>query len=356
MLRSNPIKIMRAEKLIQFLLKAIPAKRRVLIKGRPGMGKTDIAYHVCNAVGADMVLMHPAISDPTDFMGMPAITNGGAEAHFLPFGNLAKLVKATRPTVCFLDDVGQAAPAVQAALMQLVLARSVNGTRISDEVTFLGATNDTTHCAGVSGMIEPLKSRWDCIVELSFSSDDWASWALDNAMPIELIAYGRQFPDSISPSDWKPSKEIKPTPCPRTWASVGEWLNAGVDDHEVLAGAVGDVEAIKFSAFRQMMHHLPSLDDILLNPSQAPLPPQTITVQDISGKEHTYSGACLGVALASALAARATAQNLGRVMIYSSRLEKRLDVLIMKDAVRRNKSLSMSREFVRWSVENQGVL
>src|SRR6266404_5112144 len=131
---------MRPEKLQQFLVKSINSRRRVLVKGKPGIGKSDFVSHAAQSVGAELVLMHPSISDPTDYKGMPALTANGTEAHFLPFGDLSRLCKTRKLTVAFLDDIGQAAPAVQAALMQLILARSVNGTTISPEVVFVGAT------------------------------------------------------------------------------------------------------------------------------------------------------------------------------------------------------------------------
>ncbi len=337
-----------------FLKQSFTANRRVLIKGKPGIGKSDIVAQACADIGAVLVLMHPAISDPTDYKGMPALTAGGTEAHFLPFGDLNKLIKAKAKTVCFLDDIGQAAPAVQAALMQLILARSVNGSRISDEVVFVGATNDTTHAAGVSGMIEPLKSRWDTIIELECSVDDWTQWAFANNMPVDLIAYLRSNPQSLS--DFKPTKELRNSPCPRTWAAVGKWINANVEDYEVLAGAVGESESVKYLAWRTMQNHLPSLDDILLNPSTAPIPPQTVEVVDCKGERRTYSGACIGVSVATALARKATPQNFGRILVYTDRLEKRLEILTVKDAIRQNKAVCMTPAFVEWSVSNQGLL
>lgn len=345
---------MRPEKLLSFLTASIKNGRRILIKGMPGIGKTDIVDQARNAANADMVLMHPAISDPTDFKGMPALTAGGKEAHFLPFGDLSRLCKANSLTVAFLDDIGQAAPAVQAALMQLILARSVNGTHLSPHVVFIGATNDTTHMAGVSGMIEPLKSRWDTIVQLEVNVDDWSLWAFDHDMPADLIAYLRSYPQSLC--DFKPTKEIKNGPCPRTWASVGKWVNDGVTDHEVLAGAVGEAEAVKYSAFRIMQQHLPSLDDILLNPATAPLPPDTITVKDATGKDHTYPGAALNVSVSCALASKASPKNLERILTYSNRLDKRFELLLMKDALRRDKTIAASQPYVRWAVQNQGLL
>ena len=329
---------MRAEKLSQFLVKSIRANRRVLVKGKPGVGKSDIVAQACAEVGAEMVLMHPSISDPTDFKGMPALTNKGTEAHFLPFGDLSKLCKATALTVAFLDDIGQAAPAVQAALMQLILARSVNGTRISPHVVFVGATNDTSHCAGVSGMIEPLKSRWDTIVELECSVDDWSQWALTAGMPCELVAFIRFRPALLS--DFKPTREIRNSPCPRTWASVGSWLNDGVKDLEVFTGAVGEGAAVEFFSFLDLYASLPSLDAILLDPANADVPEKPAAL----------------FAVSAGLARKATPQNLDRVTTYLSRLPKEFEVMAVRDAVRLNKTVTASPAFVAWATKNSTVL
>ena len=38
----------------------------VLITGAPGIGKSDIVAQATQAIGAKMILSHPAVSDPTD--------------------------------------------------------------------------------------------------------------------------------------------------------------------------------------------------------------------------------------------------------------------------------------------------
>lgn len=329
---------MNSEKLTKTLVTAIKTNRRLLIKGKPGIGKSDIVGQATDACAADMVLMHPAISDPTDYKGMPAICQGGAEAHFLPFGDLSRLVKATKTTVAFLDDIGQAAPAVQAALMQLVLARSVNGTRISDHVVFVGATNDTTHMSGVSGMIEPLKSRWDSIVELEASIDDWSNWALDNALPPELVAFLRFRPALLS--DFKPTKELRNSPSPRGWASVGRWMASGLRDLEVFTGAVGEGAAVEFVSFLDMYANLPSLDAILLDPLNADVPAKPAAL----------------FAVASGLARKATTANLERVTAYTARLPKEFDVMAIRDSVRIHKGITACPAFVAWATRNSSVL
>lgn len=310
----------------------------MLVKSKPGNGKTSIVWQVCEAIKAQVVLMHPAISDPTDFKGLPALSEDRTYAHFLPFGDLQKLCTADRPTVAFLDDIGQAAPAVQAALMQLILARSVNGTGISPEVVFIGATNDTTHMAGVSGMIEPLKSRWDTIVELETSVDDWSTWALNNNMPAWLVGFMRFRPALLS--KFEPTKQITNSPSPRGWTSVGNWSNAGIHDLEVWVGAVGEGAATEAFAFYNTQAKLPSLDAILLDPDKVEVPEEP---------------ACL-YAVSAGLARKATPSNLDRVTTYLARMPKEFDVSCMKDARRLTPAIQTTPAFVTWSVRNKEVL
>ena len=182
---------MKPNDLTKLLTLAFQHNLKVLIKGAPGIGKTDIVVEAANAADADLVLMHPAVSDPTDFKGLPAVVKSHAE--FLPYGQLRKLIDATRKTICFIDDIGQAPHAVQAALMQLLQSREIDGHRISDHVTFCGATNDTSHMAGVQNLLEPVKSRWDTIVELVPDRIQWVRWAKRKNHP-ESVGWGLSLP------------------------------------------------------------------------------------------------------------------------------------------------------------------
>ena len=93
------------------LVHSFKHRRKVLVKGAPGVGKSDIVSQACAEVQADLLFMHPAVSDPTDYKGMPAILPDG-RAEFLPFGDLNKLIQAKKLTIAFLDDIGQAPPEI----------------------------------------------------------------------------------------------------------------------------------------------------------------------------------------------------------------------------------------------------
>lgn len=335
---------MKPSQLISHLTTSIRQGRKTLIKGAPGVGKSDIVETAAKAASADLILSHPAVSDPTDYKGMPAVNAAGTEAHFLPFGDLNALIQATRPTVCFLDDIGQAPHGVQAALMQLILARQVNGHRISDHVVFVGATNDSSHRAGVHSILEPVKSRWSTIVSLEPDLDDWCSWALGPGdMPAELIGFIRFRPELLS--KFEPTRELTNSPSPRTVAECGRWLkdwgpNLPNYAHEVLAGAAGAGFAAELLGFLKIYQQLPNIDQILMDPSRAPVPTEPAALY----------------AVVAALTRRFTKTSAHSCFTYAARLPKEHEMLLVKDAQRVNPDLRTAREFTQWAIKHGSFL
>ena len=59
---------------------------------------------------------------------------------------------------------------------------------------------------------------------------------------------------------------------PRGWEYVAGWVNDGIDDDEVIAGCVGRGQASSYLAYRKLMSDLPDIDQVLLDPENAPLP------------------------------------------------------------------------------------
>lgn len=327
---------MRPSELFTFLAEAIRARLPVLITGAPGIGKSDIVAQATADAGADLILSHPAVADPTDAKGLPWISDDGATATFLPFGELARAVRADRPTVWFLDDLGQAPPAVQASYMQLLLARRVNGHKLPDCVSFLAATNRRTDRAGVSGILEPVKSRFTSIVELAPDLDDWTRWALAHDVPAELVAFLRFRPELLC--DFEPSADLSNCPLPRTWAHVGRIMALDLPEtvrHTAVSGAVGEGAATEFLAFLRLFQSLPSIDAILVDPDASDIP-------DRPGARY---------AVVTALATKTTVQNFGRIARYAARMmdagHGEFSALLLRDAIRREPAVQTTADFNR---------
>jgi hypothetical protein len=335
---------MRPAQLRKFLAATIDARLPVLITGAPGIGKSDIVTQAAQEAKADIIISHPVVADPTDAKGLPWPEKSGERASFLPFGELADALEAKKPTVWFLDDLGQASPAVQASFMQLILARRINGHALPDHVTFVAATNRRTDRAGVQGILEPVKSRFASIVELEPNLDDWLDWALTSGQPSELMAYLRFRP--INLHAFNPTQDLKNSPCPRTWAYAGKFVNMGLDrDIELAAiqGAVGEGAAAEFVGFLQVCRELPSFDGILLDPDKAKIP---------------CTNPAAMFATATGLADRTTVQNFPRVVQYAERMHShRCDthkaglaqfaVLLIRDAWRRKPDVQDTGTFIK---------
>lgn len=334
---------MKPSELKTTLVAAIRARLPILITGAPGIGKSDIVEQAAHDSGNDLILSHPAVADPTDAKGLPWVVDG--QATFLPFGELSRAIGADVPTVWFLDDLGQASAAVQASYMQLLLARRVNGHRISDHVTFIAATNRRTDRAGVSGILEPVKSRFGSIIELEPDLNEWCSWAIDRDLPPELIAFLRFQPDRLC--QFTASADLTNCPVPRTWSHVARILALGLPNgirHAMIAGAIGEGTAVELSAFLRLYAELPSIDQILIDPMSVKLPDSPSTLYAVS----------------SALAHRATQGNFARIAQFVGRLvdagKGEFGVLIVRDAMQRDATITQTTAFVKLATGDLGNL
>lgn len=326
-----------------FLSKTIPARLPVMVTGKPGIGKTDIVKQAATAAGARCIVKHPVISDPTDFKGMPWVSEGRAQ--FLPFTDLAELMTASSPTVCFFDDIGQAPASVQAALMQLFLAREINGQAVSEHVTFVAATNRRADRAGVSGILEPVKSRFVSIVELDVESSEWCKWAVTAGIAPQVIAYIRMRPGFLC--DFKPTSDLKNSPSPRTWSHLAKLVALDLPNTMRLtayAGAVGQDCAAEFTSFERTWQSMISPDAVLANPNAAQIPTEPSALY----------------ALSTALAMRVTKDSMSRYVTYIERLIQaglaEFAAVSMQTAITRDQNLANTGAYINAMAGQLGQL
>ena len=327
------------------LMFAISNKLPILLKGAPGIGKSDIVAQAAKDSNAKLIISHPVVSDPTDYKGLPFPSENGREAVFLPFGELNELINTKDTTVFFLDDLGQAPASVQAACMQLILARRINGHKVSDKVVFFAATNRREDRAGVTGILEPVKSRFSAIIELTPDIDDWVSWANQNNMPMMLVSFIQFKPDFLY--KWKPTADMTNSPCPRTVASVGKMVNCNIPEKlefEMFSGAAGQGFAAEFNAYRKVYMSLPKIEEIMDNAESMAIPTDPAKMFAISGY----------------IAHNNTAKNIPKLYKYIVRMPLEFQTLVMKSTAKIakniNSKVTSTNEFLDWSVKNSAVI
>ncbi len=345
---------------LSFLLKtAIQNRKNVLISGAPGIGKTDIVKQVCEELRTipgfeklELIISHPVVSDPTDYKGLPFEVNG--EARFLPFNDLKQIIDAEVPTVFFIDDFGQAEYSVQKATMQLLWGGKLNGHKISPYVTFIGATNRKQDKAGVTGMLECVKSRFHTIIELTPSVEDWIDWAKEHEMPMELIAFVRfRERESMSIFKFEPSMDVeKNSPCPRTIANVGQWMNLGINPinnthFEVIKGAIGEGLALELKGFLTNITELPDIDELIKNADKFMTP---------RGYKLPANRPDLAITICGALVHRINKKNCDAIMTIASKLEEEYAFMLCKDAIEKFDDLKEEKSFMDWAINHKEFL
>ena len=354
-------------KLFKSLVKSILNKHQFMIVGAPGVGKTDIVIQAVEFIRkwvgpCNLIILHPVVSDPTDFKGYPAIVNG--KATFLPFNELQAMITADVMTVVFFDDLGQASPTVQAAAMQLSLGRAINGHKISEYVVFVAATNRKEDFAAVQGILEPVKSRWTSIVQLVVDAMQWLDWAKgDGEFEMDgnylkdwwikrqaetqasdgiINKYVRAFiarrPHLLH--DFQASQDMVNTPSPRTVVNAGKVIDGDYDRdcrRSLLAGAVGQGWTDEFLAFMDMVDRMVDPGLVIQAPKDVDIP----TDHDVL------------YVLCQALAERAIDKNFNNIMEFCNRIEEReFQKLLVSLAVTKDESLKNTTGYITWAAAN----
>lgn len=334
-----------------FLDRALVKHKQVLIKGKAGTGKTFSFQQSAARVGFDIITLCTPLQSPVKVGGYPRppVTEDGDATHCL-FDGIARAFRATKPTVLVWEDLGMGGGETLKSILEFVQFGRIDGKVLPDFVVQGATTNDVGHGADVQGLIEPLKTRWDTIIELENSVDDIVPYGLSKGWPSDLLAFLRNAPDALH--DHKPSKSMSiDGACPRGWEHVADWINDGFDDPEVIAGCVGKGRATQYLAFRSLVNELPDIDGVLMDPDGSPVP------ENPSAK----------FLVSMALASRMTAGNFGACVKYLGRLPAMFRAFSIRDAFKAEKSrrdnkqlppdwkaLASSRDFAAWSCSQDG--
>lgn len=340
---------MRISQLRPNLEKLIHEKVPVMLVGAPGIGKTSVPTQIFRDLSDEwaFVVSHPTTDDPVDYRGIPMVMrgrDGNEEARFVPVGTLAELQAldhSGKRVLWLIDDLGQAPLAVQAALMQPIGARALNGIRLGENVSIVATTNRREDKAAVHGIIAPLRDR--CVViHLETDLKDWRSWAAKNEIHPSVVGYLSHAPHMLSKPN--PTLDADASPSPRGWERVSKILDIFSVNHESLvelvAGCIGDGAAHEFNAFLKVGDKLPTPKEIERSPTGSFLPKESMGM---------YSIVC-------SLAFCATKKNMGKYVKYVSRMPTEYGIVFVTIATERDPTLMVSTpEIEKWIQKNEEV-
>ncbi len=241
-----------------------------------------------------------SIREPSDFAGLPIVVGAeanqgsGARVDFAPPRWAVRLVEAGQGVV-FFDELSTAPPAVQAALLRVVLERTVGDLALPDTVSVVAAANPPEQAADGWDLSAPLANRF-CHLEWPLDARTLAAgfsggWPTP-APPGLPEAWERQVPVARS---WvagfmtvRPTLALDPPadaaasgrawPSPRSWDMAARLLAAAraIDAGEtvvslVVRGCVGGGAGTEFLTWL-VEADLPDPEAVLADPTSFELP------------------------------------------------------------------------------------
>lgn len=271
--------------------------------GPPGFGKTTMIKQAIVAMRKKLGLtaqempletLIAAQCDPTDFRGLPYPTTDGAK--YQPPEEALRLARAGMGWL-FLDEVGNAVPAVQGALLRTVVERVMGTLPLPEPVRVCGAANPPEEAAGGWEQAASMGNRWTHLLtsyaDLRASNGDWIAWkrhgvsraaelpeidpeawAREEQNVIALVTrYIERNPDAMTEdrSEWTGR-------FPLAFASRRSWdslicLHASLrvlgreDELDVFArGSLGPSKAVGYTAFVRQVDR-PDPEALIANPA-----------------------------------------------------------------------------------------
>ncbi|MGY5116717.1 AAA family ATPase [Streptomyces sp. 900105755] len=282
---------------LEALTLAVAADLPVLLWGEPGIGKSAALNRLAEALDLPLTTVIASVHEPSDFSGLPVVGDDPAVqgVPMAPPDWAVRLVQAGRGLL-FLDELSTAPPAVQAALLRLVLERRVGALRLPPGVRIVAAANPRSSAADGWELSPPLANRF---VHLQWAHDHevvvrglggtWPRAALPRLDPDRLPAavdFARRAVCGLLATrptlvHRLPSGEMRrggAWPSPRSWdmtLRLVAFAHAAGSSRDVLSllvrGTVGDGPGLELLASVDRME-LPDPETLLADPAAADLP------------------------------------------------------------------------------------
>lgn len=162
------------------------ARRPLLFVGPSGWGKSSIVVQTSKELGIPMLHLMGSLLRNEHVSGIPARTSEET-AKFLILDHLKPIFRTKEPFILFIDELGQAAPEVQAGLQSVIYDKSINGEKIPDHVRIVAATNRPQDNAEAVNLLGPLLARTTRLDVLP-DYDAFMSYAYSQGLPPAALA------------------------------------------------------------------------------------------------------------------------------------------------------------------------
>lgn len=351
----------------------------LLVKGGPGMGKTEVVMDVYRRAADHAVAKFVAAQEtPESVSGFLWIDQGAGDCSYKPQRRLRTLneaMKAGQKGVLVIDEYKSGDRMVHNALQQLTREHEVGDWIAAGDLYVVALTNREEDRANTIRLSAPAVNRFEQItVEADFNF--WRDWAAQEGLKSGPAGKSpRVHPDVLAflsaiqvggealKSDNEKGKEYakdkallfcspaprteEAFPTPRSYEIASDILYKfeGFDDetvHELLSGCIGEGAAHEFGAWRRVGREAQEHVEGIMN---GKFPKKSFDV----GMQFFVNS------LLTARYAQGPAQSAGPVVRYIAEIESEYAILLIGDLARIDSRLSKEKDWAKVIQRHKGV-
>jgi hypothetical protein len=241
-------------------------RKPVLVRGRHGVGKSQVVYQLAKGLGLPVVERRASQMTEGDLLGLPS-TDGNVTSWNPPEWYKTA---CTHAVVLFLDEVDRATSEVRQGIFELTDSRKLAGFTLHQDTLIFAAVNGGEHGEQYQvGEMDPAElDRWT-VFDVEPTTEDWLDWAGDVVHPVVWNFINQNHTHLEHKDDYEPNKVY---PSRRSWHRLSECLAAGSlldegSDSSVIFNLtnsfVGFEAAVAFKDFVDNYERQVTVEDIL---------------------------------------------------------------------------------------------
>jgi hypothetical protein len=242
-------------------------KLPLLLRGRHGIGKSQIVYQIAAERGLSVVERRCSQMSEGDLVGLPVISGDSTKWNPPDWFKMA----CNNPVLLFLDEVDRGVIEVRQGIFELTDSRKLNGHCLHPDTLIVAAVNGGESGAQYQvGEMDPAElDRWTAF-DLSPTVEDWLSWAKDNTNQFvyDFINLNRDHLEHKG--DFEPNKVY---PSRRSWKRLNDVLASADmfsednmrDIRNIAVGFVGYEAAIALHDFVEKYDRQVTPEDVIVH-------------------------------------------------------------------------------------------
>jgi len=193
-------------------------RKPVLLRGRHGVGKSEVVYQTAEALGVPVVERRASQMTEGDLLGLPS-TDGNVTSWNPP--DWFKTA-CDQPVLLFLDEIDRATTEVRQGIFELTDSRKLNGHRLHADTHIFAAVNGGEHGEQYQvGEMDPAElDRWT-VFDVEPTIEDWLVWAKEKVDGLVWDFINHNHNHLEHSDDFEPNKVY---PSRRSWERLNECL------------------------------------------------------------------------------------------------------------------------------------